>query len=284
MKSATSPLVAHLAASKQFVLADLYTITLSNGAVYRFTSFDATLSDGSHTWLSGGPVINRTKTRCTIGLEVDTLELDVGPKDTDLLGSLTWFQAACSGALDGAGVMLERAFIQAGPSIIGTLKMFVGSIAQLTIDRSNINITVNSPLDILSVQMPRNLYQAGCKNTLFDVGCTLNRATFAVGGSVGGSITSTSFTATIAKPAGYFDLGSLQFTSGVLNGLRRTIKSWDGTMVKLLSPTPALAGAGDSFTIYPGCDKQQATCASSKFNNVVNFRGFPYIPVPETAL
>ena len=34
---------------------------------------------------------------------------------------------------------------------------------------------------------------------------------------------------------------------------------------------------GDLFTIYPGCDKQNTTCAA-KFNNIVNFRGEPFIP------
>ena len=31
------------------------------------------------------------------------------------------------------------------------------------------------------------------------------------------------------------------------------------------------------FTAYPGCDKTQATCSSSKFSNLVNFEGFPYV-------
>ena len=34
---------------------------------------------------------------------------------------------------------------------------------------------------------------------------------------------------------------------------------------------------GDTFTAYPGCDRYFSTCKES-FNNVVNFRGFPYIP------
>ena len=35
--------------------------------------------------------------------------------------------------------------------------------------------------------------------------------------------------------------------------------------------------AGDTFTVTAGCDKQFATC-HDRFDNVVNFRGFPHIP------
>jgi uncharacterized phage protein (TIGR02218 family) len=41
--------------------------------------------------------------------------------------------------------------------------------------------------------------------------------------------------------------------------------------------------AGDSFSIYPGCDKQQSTC-QNKFANLINFRRFPYIPENSTAV
>jgi len=47
---------------------------------------------------------------------------------------------------------------------------------------------------------------------------------------------------------------------------------------------PFAPAAGDVFTAYPGCDKTQATCASPKFSNLVNFEGFPYVPAPETAI
>jgi hypothetical protein len=44
-----------------------------------------------------------------------------------------------------------------------------------------------------------------------------------------------------------------------------------------------MPNTGDTFTAYPGCDKTQNTC-TSKFNNLVNFGGFPYVPVPEAAI
>ena len=45
---------------------------------------------------------------------------------------------------------------------------------------------------------------------------------------------------------------------------------------------PAAPSAGDTFTCYPGCDRALLTC-TNKFGNQVNFRGYPYIPSPESA-
>lgn len=40
---------------------------------------------------------------------------------------------------------------------------------------------------------------------------------------------------------------------------------------------------GESFTMYPGCDKTMKTC-DNKFNNIINYAGEPFVPIPETAL
>jgi uncharacterized phage protein (TIGR02218 family) len=40
---------------------------------------------------------------------------------------------------------------------------------------------------------------------------------------------------------------------------------------------PFAIQVGDTFTYAPGCDKTRETCCN-KFNNILNFRGFPDIP------
>ena len=37
---------------------------------------------------------------------------------------------------------------------------------------------------------------------------------------------------------------------------------------------------GDEFTLYAGCDKSPDICRT-KFSNIVNFRGEPYVPGPD---
>ena len=56
-----------------------------------------------------------------------------------------------------------------------------------------------------------------------------------------------------------------------------------GTSLTLLYPLQSVPAAGDSFTVYFGCDHTPGTC-QSKFNNLANFRGFPYVPPPQMAI
>jgi len=53
-----------------------------------------------------------------------------------------------------------------------------------------------------------------------------------------------------------------------------------GDSALIFAPWQAAAqpiAAGDTFTVTAGCDKRFATC-NGRFNNAVNFRGFPHIP------
>ena len=48
-------------------------------------------------------------------------------------------------------------------------------------------------------------------------------------------------------------------------------------VIELWQPFARAILPGDTFTVTAGCDKQFATC-QAKFDNAVNFRGFPHIP------
>jgi uncharacterized phage protein (TIGR02218 family) len=86
-----------------------------------------------------------------------------------------------------------------------------------------------------------------------------------------------------ARTDGYYDNGQIVFTSGPNAGLTKAVKQYFGRTFFFNSPLPFMPNAGDTFTAYPGCDKTQNTC-TSRFNNLANFGGFPYVPVPETAI
>jgi len=46
---------------------------------------------------------------------------------------------------------------------------------------------------------------------------------------------------------------------------------------EIFLPMPFPIQKGDRFKVYPGCDRYFGTC-KDRFDNVVNFRGFPHIP------
>lgn len=81
--------------------------------------------------------------------------------------------------------------------------------------------------------------------------------------------------------AGWFSRGALVVTSGAGSGLRGTIKrdriEGGDRIVELWEPVRAVLTSGDSVRLIAGCDRRAQTCRS-KFDNFVNYQGFPDIP------
>jgi uncharacterized phage protein (TIGR02218 family) len=76
----------------------------------------------------------------------------------------------------------------------------------------------------------------------------------------------------------------LTFTSGDNSTLdmevkKQTFISGSSHKIELFEKMPFAIDVGDTLSITAGCDKLIATC-KTKFNNIVNFRGFPTIPGP----
>ena len=283
MKNVSAPLLSLMQSNQTFILADLYTITTPSGVVLRYADFDIDLISGSNTFSASGPVLKREKTRTVIGLEVDTLDVEIYPRPTDLVNGMQFLVAAAAGFFDGSNLTLERAFIIGTQTVVGTLIMFSGVFADLEIARAKIALRVNSDISALQIQLPRNVYQAPCLHSLYDTDCSVVRSSFATAGTVVGGSTASTIRNGLAQSATYFDSGYVVFTSGNLNGVKRTIKSYSPGIFTIYNPLSVIPEVGDTFNIYPGCDKSMATC-SSKFSNLSNFRGFPFVPVPETAI
>ncbi len=282
MKSA-SPALISLLASNQFLMADLLTITLNNGTVLRYTSADINIVSGGNTFLSVGPRMERGAAKQVIGTQVDTMELTLYPDTTDLVNGIPFLSAIVGGAFDGATVQLERAFMATwGDTTAGTVMLFYGSCSDVDYSRTSVKFTVKSYLELLNIQMPRNLYQPPCNHTLYDTGCGLSKAAYTVSGTTNAGATNVAIPNGLAQAAGYFALGSLTYTGGANSGISRTVKDYTPGYITLAYPLPHAPAAGDTFTVYPGCDLMQATCAN-KFNNVVHFRGFPFVPLPQSA-
>ena len=111
-------------------MADLYTITLVGGTVLRYTSADGTLIVAGHSYDGTTLLIERSKVRTMIGVEVDTLDLTLQALPTHLIGSTPFLKALKAGALDGASVRVERCFMPTwGDTSLGTVILFSGRVA-----------------------------------------------------------------------------------------------------------------------------------------------------------
>lgn len=267
---------------------DLYRLTLASGQVLRWSGHDLALQVNGELFALG-PGIERTRCKWTIGTAVDSLTLDLfvdAARPIPINGTPLLAYAA-AGGLAGATVELIRGFWGAGSAgPIGTLLWFKGNVSEIPeLTRGRMTVTVKSMLERLQVMVPRQVYQSQCLATVYDAECGLTRAAFTTNAAVTtiASLGRTQFGTTLGQAAGFFNLGTLTFTSGACSGMARTVKVYGTGGITLLQPLPAQIAIGDTFSIVPGCDGLQATC-SGKFNNLARFKGQPYIPKPETVL
>ena len=290
MKDAAAPLVTYLNTSTQFMMADLYKFTLLDGTTITSSNWDRDLTVASVLYSCNGLKIKRAKTKLTVGLVVDQLDLTIYPASTDRIGALSFLGALNNGLLDGATFTLQRAFLSDATTVVGTLLLFSGAVSDTEFSRTEARLKIKSWLELLNVNLPRNLYQAGCRWTFGDSGCGVIKEPYAVSGTIAGGSTNQILNVSgLTQPTGYFDQGVIVFTSGILQGIKRTVRTFTsptgGSLVDTVNlglPLPHNPGYGDTFKIYPGCDKTMATCAG-RFSNLLRFGGFPFIPVPETA-
>lgn len=281
MKTASAELIALLNGSQQFTMADLLTITLKTGAVLRYTSADIPLVHGGNTFTPF--TFKRGRTRIVVGVEVDTLDITLFAGVNDLVSGLPFPHFAQNGGLDGATVQLERAFLPDWASpVVGALWMFSGRVSEITPGRTEIRLNVKSDIELLNTPMPRNLYQPMCGHTLYDSGCGVSKAAYKVSSTVASGSTRTEIKTGLAQASGWFNRGTIYFSTGPNAGVTRTVKSYAGGTFTLALPLPYDPVVGNAIDAHPGCDKTLATC-TSKFNSKPKFRGFPYVPVPETA-
>ena len=286
MKPASSALQGILA-GPQFYMADCYSFTLVDGTVARYTTADQDLTDQAtgHVFSSRGPFFERSKVKFQVGVQVDELDIVLTAGPNDVIDGVPWLSALRGGVLDGAEIQLDRAFMaNFGDTSAGLLTIFAGRIAEVDAGRTQATIKANTHLELLTLQMPWRLFQPGCAFTLYDNRCTLNKTSFGVAAVVGAGSTEFVANTSLDQAAGWASLGTVTFTSGVLANKSFTLREHDtGGILKPVVPFAVPPASGDTCMVYPGCDKQQATCRT-KFSNLAHFGGFPYVPAPETAV
>ena len=285
MKNITTTLQNFLNSATEMVVCDLLEFTLSSGAFLYYTNADQDITWNGNTYSSGGGnlVFTRSKTSAKTGLSVAEMDLTVSATPGATVAGTPFLQMCRNSGLDGAIVQLDRLFLSAWGAPVGTCNNFLGRVSTVEVDRASAKIKVKALLVMLDLQLPKNHYQPTCLHSLYDSGCTLARSSFSASSTVIAGSTQMVVNSGLSNAAGYFTQGYIQFTSGANNGERRTVLSYSGGTFNLALPLLEIPAVGDAFTAYAGDDHTSATC-TSKFNNLINFRGFEFVPVPETAL
>jgi uncharacterized phage protein (TIGR02218 family) len=289
MKTASTPLINFLNAARAtpdapIAFADCFTFTLTTGTVLTYANVDQPIAYNGSVFAANGPLVQGLKYRCSVGLDVDKQQILISARPSDLVGGAMFLNALRSGAFDGAVIQRDRVFMNAlGQPPVGGVTLFHGRLSTVDeVGRTSARITVASDLIILDMDMPRNVYSPTCLHTLYDSGCGIVRGTYATAGAVaaGSNAQAINFAGALALHA----QGSIVFTTGANANVRATVKAvLPGVALGFVYPLPSAPATGDLFTVYAGCDHTSATCAS-RFNNLANFRGFPFVPPPQVAL
>ncbi|WP_158810122.1 DUF2163 domain-containing protein [Beijerinckia sp. L45] len=288
MRAASSALVSFLAAQRSakdapLLMADCYTFTLRSGVILTYTNADVPIAMNGAVFAANSVLVDGLTFKCTTGLDVDQQHISIAAQPTDTIGGVPFLIALHHGVFDGCELQRERAFLASWGSVpIGSVILFRGRVTSVdSIGRTSAEITVASDLVLLDLDMPRNLYQPTCGHTLYDSGCSLIKNAFGTTGTVGAG--STPATILWAGAAAAYGQGTITFSSGPNAGSSANVRSAAaGVSLTLSYPLAATPAAGDAFTIYQGCDHTAATC-QAKFNNLANFRGFPFVPPPTAA-
>jgi uncharacterized phage protein (TIGR02218 family) len=120
------------------------------------------------------------------------------------------------------------------------------------------------------------------KNCIADLGdskCKINLASF----TITGAVTSVSANRIVGdtsrtEAAEWFTGGKITFTSGANTGRSMEVKHYTVGSIELHEALYDPIAVGDTYSMYAGCTKRFTEDCKVKFNNAVNFRGFPHLP------
>jgi hypothetical protein len=299
---AGTTLAAFLQANNVFYRPDLFTITLASGLILHTTSHQVDLIVGATTYFASqfGNWSRGSFTSTNNSTQVEEMSLNVAC-DLPVVfpGSNTpLLQTVASAIFDRARVVVQTAYmlqnfnpnnlIPAPVSSNFVATKFVGDIVTSAdpLTTTNATFKVSALTYLLQEPWPQRVVQSGCTYALFDRNCNLSKASFAVTKTIatGSTALILNLTVALANAGPYYDSGFVTFSSGQNTGLSMSIaKQLSTTVLQLSAPFLLPVSIGDTFVVYPGCDKTLATC-TTKFTNAARFSGAPNVPEPERAI
>ncbi|MDQ2089134.1 DUF2163 domain-containing protein [Marimonas arenosa] len=252
-----------------------WAITRTDGMTFGFTDHDLDLAfDGVRFKADSG--LSALALQQATGLAVD---------NTEALGALN--DAAVTeadieaGRFDGAEV---RAWLVNWAAVAQRQLVFRGTIGELKRAGGAFRAELRGLAQALNRPMGR-VYQKPCTAVLGDAHCGFDVTQPGYGVEVAieqvEDRSRFTFSGLTGFGPGWFERGTLIGHDGEAQGLRGIVKrdlEIDGSrVIELWTPMRAEIRPGDVVRLLAGCDKRMETCRL-KFDNLLNFRGFPDLP------
>lgn len=267
-------LYAHLATGTT-TACRAWAVTRRDGVVFGFTDHDRDLAFEGISFRADTGLTARALQQTT-GLSVDNSEAigalsDAAVTEADIL----------AGRFDGAEV---RAWLVNWADISDRVLQFRGSFGEISRAGGAFQAELRGLAEVLNQPQGR-VYQRTCSAVLGDRECTFNvgqlgyfaereveavveRRVFRFGSFLG-------------FDDRWFERGRLVVLTGLAAGLSGVIKNdrlaGEAREIELWQALGLDLAPGDMVRFEAGCDKRADSCRV-KFNNFLNFRGFPHIP------
>lgn len=252
-----------------------FTLARRDGVVLGFTDHDEDVSLGG-VICRAGTGLAASEISARLGLSVDGADISGALADDSLSEA-----DLAAGRFDAAKV--ETWLVDwSEPSL--HLLLASSKLGEVRREGTAFVAEMRSLSDSLAQETGR-LFTAGCTADLGDAQCSigLDQAIYRGEGIVAQLRGVSSFAASKldAFAENWFDAGKLTFVGGANDGLSVEVKRHrtdnGEVQIELWQAMPEAIAPGDAFIVTAGCDKRFSTCRA-RFNNAVNFRGFPHIP------
>ena len=276
MKTLPPGLQDHLS-SRTTTLCWCWKIVRRDGLVQGFTDHDQVVTfDGVSFDAVTGFVASEVQS--TLGLAVDNLTV-LGALSSATLNE----HDLAAGLYDDADIEIWRVNWSAADERVLMRK---GNLGEVKRGKTGFQAEVRGLAHRLNQPVGR-VYAYACDADLGDARCgkDVSSSTFSTSATIASVTDARRFTVSgIAGYAdGWFSGGKLSFASGANAGRAMEIKRHAGAGIELWQAMSDPVAPGDTVALLAGCDKQFSTC-KTKFANVANFRGFPYMPGNDAVL
>lgn len=273
-RTIAAPLVTHLA-TRSHTRCEMLLLDLQDGTSLGLTTHDVDLDfdigDGVVTYLAGTGIFP-SDISLNATLDADNYEVR-GP-----IGDVVTREAVLGGRYNRARARLFQVNWESLGS--GAIKIMAGNVSQVRPEGGQFVFEIRSDFDRFNQTVGRLLtpYCEGdhatcCVQIAAETATTIASAVDAMTFDIVATL----------DPADHVN-GRLWFTSGAMNGTAPVeIFSISGNTVTLFAPLADTPGVGDALVVKEGCDRTRAMCLA-RFNNVVEFRGFPEVPGTDQVL
>jgi uncharacterized phage protein (TIGR02218 family) len=244
-------------------------VTRTDGRIQGFTEHDNDLTFNGLTYIANSG-FTATKIQFSLGLSVDNLNAD-GAISSDTINETD----LASGKYDDAIVELFWVNFE---NLTHFILLSKGNLGQVKRGELAFSAEFRSQAAKLQQRTGR-VYQRTCDTILGKSRCGVDLSSYTSTGAVSLILNNRQMhvTGLSNDTDGYYSLGLLTFKSGLNDTLKFEVKAHSTGSLMLWEKPPFAIGVGDLISVVAGCDKFPETC-QSKFNNIINFQGFPFIP------